>query len=290
MSYWLHRISHHAETSWPLLERGYLTIGFSDLSSPEFLNRVLTAIKVSDLDGDIQRAYGRLLKQRYNLWRFLREMCTGDIVLVPGWGTYSVYVIEGDPEPVGNIDLPADLSTDWDETVEKYDYGEIGKNEKIHALRAGPDKRHIDLGFFRRVKLHRIGGENGPEAKEISRYDYADNSLVKRMKFLGTNVSMSDLEDNIKRSLEAYGRGTPPNLHAQIMEEMAAKLLKLIHEELAPDKFESLIEWYFKKVGASEVDIPSKNESDKEGDADIIATFETIQSACLCSGEASQPR
>ena len=51
----------------------------------------------------------------------------------------------------------------------------------------------------------------------------------------------------------------------------------LIHEELAPDKFESLIKWYFKRVRASEVDIPSKNESDKEGDVDIIATFEPIK-------------
>ena len=61
------------------------------------------------------------------------------------------------------------------------------------------------------------------------------------------------------------------------MEEMREKILRLIHEELAPDKFESLIEWYFKRVGASEVDRPSKNESDKEGDADIIATFEPIK-------------
>ena len=32
MRYWLHRISCHADTSGPLLERGFLTVGFSDFA------------------------------------------------------------------------------------------------------------------------------------------------------------------------------------------------------------------------------------------------------------------
>ena len=36
MNYWLHRISHCAEASWPLLEKGILTIGFSELSNNAF--------------------------------------------------------------------------------------------------------------------------------------------------------------------------------------------------------------------------------------------------------------
>jgi len=39
MSYWLHRISHHAEVSHPLLERGYLSIGWSDFSKPDFVEK-----------------------------------------------------------------------------------------------------------------------------------------------------------------------------------------------------------------------------------------------------------
>ena len=40
MNYWLHRISHLAELSYPLLEKGYLTIGFSDFSDELTINNV----------------------------------------------------------------------------------------------------------------------------------------------------------------------------------------------------------------------------------------------------------
>ena len=37
-NYWLHRISHNSEASYPLLEEGYLSIGFSNyFSNEEFL-------------------------------------------------------------------------------------------------------------------------------------------------------------------------------------------------------------------------------------------------------------
>ena len=32
MKYWLHRISHEAKVSYPLLESGYLSIGWSDMA------------------------------------------------------------------------------------------------------------------------------------------------------------------------------------------------------------------------------------------------------------------
>jgi restriction endonuclease Mrr len=53
--------------------------------------------------------------------------------------------------------------------------------------------------------------------------------------------------------------------------------LSLIPNELNPDKFEALIVWYFKRLGASEVTITSKNARDKQGDADIIAVFEPLK-------------
>ena len=40
MNYWLHRISHLAELSYPLLEKGYLTIGFSDFTDEVTINNV----------------------------------------------------------------------------------------------------------------------------------------------------------------------------------------------------------------------------------------------------------
>ena len=39
--YWLHRISHHKEVSYPLLDNNMLSIGFSDFSNQEFIDDVL---------------------------------------------------------------------------------------------------------------------------------------------------------------------------------------------------------------------------------------------------------
>ena len=38
MKYYLHRISHHAELAYPLLERGILSIGWSDFATREFVS------------------------------------------------------------------------------------------------------------------------------------------------------------------------------------------------------------------------------------------------------------
>ena len=100
--------------------------------------------------------------------------------------------------------------------------------------------------------MHRIGGENGPEAKDINRYEYADNALTRRLRFRGTNADISDLENSIRRSLAHYRNQKPLNLHSRIVEEMTERILDLICEELTPDKFESLIKWYFFQKNRSE--------------------------------------
>lgn len=40
MNYWIHRISHIAELSYPLLNKGFLTIGFSDFTNDEIIEKV----------------------------------------------------------------------------------------------------------------------------------------------------------------------------------------------------------------------------------------------------------
>jgi len=41
MNYWIHRISYLAEIPSPLFEKGFLTIGFSDFSNQEFIDKAL---------------------------------------------------------------------------------------------------------------------------------------------------------------------------------------------------------------------------------------------------------
>ena len=236
MKYWLHRISHEAEVSLRQLEQGKLTIGFSDLSNPDFLDKAKSARGVGDLDLEVKKAYGELLRSRHSLWRFLRDMRVGDLVLVPGPGQYSVYVIEGEPKLLEDMD--------------------------------------VDLGFYREVKFHEIGNE---KAENISRYDYADRALTARMKIRSTNADISDLGKNIKKCLDAYRDERPLTLHSRTTTALANELLALIYSELKPVKFEALLEWYFKRIGASSVYIPPKKQRDKEGDADIIASFDRVR-------------
>ena len=103
MKYWLHRISHEEKTSRPLLEKGILTIGFSKLSNTVFLSKVKGAKQVRSLNLAVKEAYGHLL-WLHSLWKFLNEMQRGDWVLVPGRGTFSVYVIKGEQRLIADID------------------------------------------------------------------------------------------------------------------------------------------------------------------------------------------
>ena len=61
-----------------------------------------------------------------------------------------------------------------------------------------------------------------------------------------------------------------------MLETCAADVRKTVLDSLSPDQFEQLIQGYFNELGAT-ADIPGKNEQDKEGDADIVATFEPLK-------------
>ena len=191
MEYWLHRISHEVGISWPLLEKGILTIGFSDLSDSDFLSKVKAAQRVEDLDSAVKKAYGRRLPSIRSLWRFLKEMQIGDQVLVPGPRTFSVYVIKGKPKLIADIDsnLVASLQTLNNAKV------------RIERGRLVTDNGVIDLGFYREVEVCRIGDK---EAKNIDRSSYADAPLTARMKLRNTNANISDLKRNLEKTLEAY--------------------------------------------------------------------------------------
>lgn len=86
MNYWVHRISHQAEVSYPLLNKGYLTIGFSALTDKMFIDKVLED-NWNYINSQFQEKYGRVPRNRYNLYRFLR-FNKGDIVIIPGRRTF----------------------------------------------------------------------------------------------------------------------------------------------------------------------------------------------------------
>ena len=254
-NYWLHRISYHAEVSYPLLEQGYLSIGFSDFSNKDFLNDVLQE-DWGKFENYFYEYWGHAPRTRYNLWRFINEMKKGDWIIVPSWGVFSVYEIT--EEKIFLLsDLKINKLTDWSGNILEIKDNLIYNEDEI-----------IDLGFYRKVI---------PVKKDIPRYEFADAALTARMKIRQTNANISDLKDSINNAVKAYEKNEPINIYSQILKQTKDTILNTIKKELNPDKFETLIKWYFEKVGATEVYIPPKNEAEKEGDADVIATFDNIK-------------
>lgn len=264
MNVWLHRISHHAEVSYPLLERDELTIGFSDFSNQEFIDDVLNGTEWQDrwnaLETKFDDTWGGRPRTRHNLWRFIESMKKGDWVIVPSWGTFSVFEIDAEkPQPIANASI--NNLTDWHKSS-------IFVKDNLLARKNKQEEEVIDLGFFWKVK---------PIAKGIARYEYADAPLTSRMKIRTTNAWITDLKESVVKALKAHEIKKPVNLHSQILEAVVPNILQSLKTELTPDKFEYVVKWYFQRVGATEVIIPSKNESGKEGDADVIAIFEPIK-------------
>lgn len=258
MSIWLHRISHHAEVAYPLLDKGYLSIGYSDFSEHNFIKDSCEENGWESFERYFEEYWNSKPKTRYNLWRFIVEMKSQDLIIVPSWGSFGIFELtEQMAQPVSEIELPE--INDWHgKKIEK-------KEDGLLYRETG---ELIDLGFVRKVKLIN---------KDIPRYEYADAALTSRMKIRSTNANISDLKLSIEKALNGFTNGQPLNIYSQIISKTRQNVLDIIKAELTPDKFERLIKWYFQRIGATEVYIPSKNESGKEGDADVVAVFEPLR-------------
>ena len=265
MKDWLHRITggdNALEFAYPLLfDHNYLSIGWSDFSEDTFVlyvkNRGENAI-----DEAMQNAGWGLPRNRWNLWRFIKGMAKGDIVVVPTWGEFSLFEI-ADDEVLSNESMDASIFQNWNgKMASRYEDGYF-HNEEGNI---------IDLGFYRKVK---------PVLLHIPREGYTDQELYSRMKIRQTNADISDLKESIEYAQKAFEEKKPINLKEQIVEETAPKLLSLIEKLTNDMKFENLVGWYLKSLGAR-VETPSKSEScTEDGDADKVGYFENIKTAIM---------
>ncbi len=270
MNYWLHRISHHAEVSYPLLKEGYLSTGWAYIPNPKDF------IKDKNLFENEFKNYKP--RSRFSLKRFVYGMNKGDYIVVPTSGKFSVYEIINE-FVLAPDDLNVDNLKDWNNNKII-----LGNDKRLYKNDDSQKSNAIDLGFFRKVKPVAIG---------ISRNKFADQKLVSRLKIRDTNALMNDLGKNIEEAITNFNNNKPIDLHSIIVDNHVKTTLKLIQDNLDDSKFEKLIKWYFEKAGANNVVIPAKNESDKEGDADIVATFESIKTIIYVQakkhkGETSQ--
>ena len=262
MNYWLHRISHHAHISHPLLfKHNKLVTGFSDFSDQKFINDVLEPdhyLKRLDVVGEYASKIwgGRPTdhRTRYNIWRFIEGFKEGDYIVVPTQGKFSVFKLKGKPLPISNLEI---------ENLEDWNNKEVKIGDLLYL-----DEKALDVGFYWDVE---------PIQLWIERYEYADAALTSRMKIRTTTNLISNLGESINRAIQAKKENIPINLYVSIMSSAFPIVLNNILSDLDDSKLEKLIKWYFDKIGATSTFIPSKNESGKEGDADIIAVFEPLR-------------
>jgi len=262
MKYWLHRISYFANVSYPLLDKGYLSIGFSDFTDETFIKEVSES-NWDYFEKAFKETWGNCPATRYNLWRFIAEMCKNDIVLIPNpWKTFSIYEIE-EQKVILPSSLPIDNSWfDWNKI-------KITRDKDGHLILDGEKDGFIDLGFFRKVKLIE---------REIPRYEYADEALYASMKNRKTNVNITKLKESIEDAIKSFQKKEPINLKNCLFESSIEKWLEIIHSKLNPTKFEKLVKLFFERVGATSIEMnPDKNNPDKAGDVDVIADFEPIK-------------
>jgi len=267
MNYWLQRISYEGSLSYPLLEKGFLSM--TTFALP--ICRKAFIEKVSNQGRDFfEKTVVGIGRNKWALWRFIAEMKKGDVVIIPdSRECFSIYKIEND-----EILLPWDIllgNNNGLEDIKSWkgesfffaeDFGSIVT--KSNNERYGYEMH--DIGFFRKVQ---------PVCLNIPRSG-ADAVLTSRMKIKNINANISDLEKNILLVHDAFGVPNKINLEEDIVNTTCDEWLKTIRHDLNPDKFEQLIGLYFKQIGGT-FEIPPKSERDKFGNVDIIATFENIK-------------
>ena len=169
-SYWIHRISHLAEISYPLLDNNYLSYGFSDFENDSFIEGVRGENGWQFMEQQFMLEWGELPRTRFQLWNFIHEMKAGDWVIVPTYGEFSICEFLED-EPIMIKDIK-------DITIKNWSGEEILRDKDGYLVNS--DNARIDLGFARRIRMIQKG---------ISRYDYADSGyLTGQWLFVGGQV------------------------------------------------------------------------------------------------------
>ena len=226
MTTWLHRISWFAEVSRPLLEHGYLSIGFSDFGDDDCIDGVCGDSGEQYLCERMKQDWGKVPRSRFSLIAFLAGMKKGDRVLVPGHGEFSVYrICEDRAQPIGkmypqvlaeikgsaNVGLVVDTSCLW----------RVGPDGKPD--RGEKDEKYLDVGFTRKVEPIKVG---------IPRDGYCDSDLTSRMKMRQTTADISDLDNAVADAISAFKNNRPFDLHGNIVEQAVPPILDLLQDKL----------------------------------------------------------
>ncbi|MCM1220432.1 MAG: restriction endonuclease [Lachnospiraceae bacterium] len=251
--YWMHRIKHEWEVSYALLKKGYLSLGWSKVSGQD----IIDSIENDSFNRFCETADIAQHRSRWNIWYFA-HFKAGDIVVVPQFGgMFEIFEVIECMKPVGQLEFT--------EFIDEVGIQITLKNNLLYA-----DKELVDIGFICKVK---------PIGESVPRANFADAALTSRMKMRQTNGEITDISPSVDKAINAIKANKPVNFYEEVKDELAQVFLSKIKRDLTPDKVEVLVKLYFEKMGATNVYIPSKNESGKSdgADADVVAEFEPLK-------------
>ena len=269
MNYFLHRITcgeNASSLAQALFKKGWLSIGWSDLSTTENLED----IRQGNIDAVFEKEYRFLPRNRWNLWRFICQMQPGDVILVPLPYSFALCKIVDD-KIFTNATMDPDILID--------DSGREYRPDTNDPRYLYANGLFADIGFYRRIEF--LPGII-PFQNMISRWDYADGALSSRMKIRQTNSDISELDESVEIAYQSWKDQKPINFKAQLQEIAAPRIKSLMQRQLNDEKMEILVQQYFRAIGATRIEIPGKTESKtEEGDADCVAFFEPLRIAIL---------
>ena len=254
-NYWLHRISNEWGVAKPLLDKGYLTIGWQYIMSISPALRDCIVNRHGEGFEPLMKELKVSYRSRWCLYRFA-NFKPGDIVVVPLYDKcFAIVEVESSAKSI--LDLPTEI-------VSEFNNINLSVDGLVNATDAD-NTRIIDIGFFVKVKT---------PVKIIPR-SFADDKLQMRMKIRQTNALIDDL---IKEVDEAAKREEPVDVHEVLVEETANAILDKIKKYVTANNFEKVVKWYMERIGASKVYIPPKNSSEKKdyADADVVAVFDYL--------------
>lgn len=229
--YWLHRISHEWEVSYPLLDKGYLSLGWSRFSNTTILDDARCDDNYQSFENTYDQKENTKYRSRWNMWYFAK-FNVGDTVVVPLFdGLFSIYKVVERAKPIGEIkgEIPG-LTDKTNKSIIWNDSGTLLQREN--------DSKLIDLGFVIKVD---------PISLNVPRADYANNRLTSRMKMRQTNGDITDLKADINQAETAFNETKPLNFYESALVNGAGELLKTITEILDDRQFQVLVKRILKK-------------------------------------------
>ncbi len=252
-AYYLHRISYEHHVARPLLEAGWVSIGYGSAAEVFFPDGATSPAQIDypEFERRLHELYGFQMRSRRNLYRFVYEMEKNDTLVVPEPGAFRLYTVEGFAVP----------RAAW--------------SPEVQAIVRAAGGEDADLGFLRKVR---------PQISHpIGKQYVEDQSLRARLNYRGASVDMSDLSGEIERALKNSETGSSFELSDKLTSGLQQAALDALRQYTSPDELERLVAAYFLAAGADDATVQSKRArhgtAEKAGDADVIAVFGDLRLA-----------